>query len=659
MSEVFCFHPPYQIWLNLLMGVSLALAVVFSPQPAQTKPRSFSAQPTAETTKLQTNLESSSPDPINEQTVGVSPFQLLIPLSKTKVTVNPPFLRGKEGGEAGNVAPIIQNCMTSFDLDPDLGLVPSLQAIKHPLRFHPCFQIPPEALMQETKDKGQRTNDAKSPDLQAGNELNTVQQMTTVTPAADLSTWQLQGELLARGSFWGGNWQIEVDQTRLNRPQSWYLDNFQYFRPTPETDLIVGQQTPFWLEKGEYWGITYLQREGVEATAGAFPHVNPEQRLQTHVFPRDITGQAKPGTLVQLTRNQGEEVLQEVWVGKDGNYRFQDVPFGKGGLSAKYDILFFPQGQRTLNPEQQTVSFRPLAEQLPEGSVSWLISTGARRNNHRAFWGDFSQLIGGATLRWGVADSITLGVGLIHEQGWQRWGEFFFSPLDIPLDVTIAGVLGETLETRINYQPTPHLNVSFQQNHTGNHLQTHWQILPRMRLSARWDSQQGRAINLRGRFRQSANGSTVIGISLKRDRQLQWQIRQQLGNLEFSHRDRQGITQTRLSYALFKDISSQDKNRLNLAYQTRDFHQKNHLLTLSWQYQSGQRDVSGNPLWDVEIGYRMGSQGEGMKANLETTILPGLRLRGHYEILNQSSPQNRFRIELTTEMDGQQNLFEK
>ena len=40
------------------------------------------------------------------------------------------------------------------------------------------------------------------------------------------------------------------------------------------------------------------------------------------------------------------------------------------------------------------------------------------------------------------------------------------------------------------------------------------------------------------------NGSTIIGLSLKRDRQLQWQIRQELGGLKLSHRDRQGITET-------------------------------------------------------------------------------------------------------------------
>jgi hypothetical protein len=70
---------------------------------------------------------------------------------------------------------------------------------------------------------------------------------------------------------------------------------------------------------------------------------------------------------------------------------------------------------------------------------------------------------------------------------------------------------------------------------------------------------------------------------------------------------------------------------------------------LSWEYRSGKRDVTGEPLWDIELGYRIGSQGQGIQADIETKILPGLRLRGRYEgvsLSSANSPFAHFKVEL-------------
>lgn len=552
--------------------------------------------------------------------------------------------------------------------NPEIGLAFSIAQIEEKFGIEARFDINEYAIILSAPWIGQRRQaptgfDRKQPPQLEGLPklappaftLTSVEQIATFTPEAGLGG--SDGDLFAVGTFFGGSYEFEIAQPKLRQTESWQLDRFQYFRPTPKADLIAGEQSPFWIEQGEgeYWGLTYLRREGVEPASLRLGSVSPEQRLETDSFTRDITGEAEPGTLVQLTRGRGREVLDEVLVVEDGVYRFEEVPFGGRGFQQEYDILLFPDGQLSLDPDVRTVSFRPLPEQLPAGGISWLISAGTRRQTNN-FWGEFSQLTGGATLRWGIADSLTLGAGVIQDQGFHGWGELFFRPGNIPLDIAIAGVFGQDLETNIDYQPTSQLSLNFNSNRTSSNLRTSWQLLPNLRVSGRWDSKQGRQFDLSTRFRQSANRSTRIEISLSETNQVQWGVRQQWGDLELSHDNNNGSTSTELSYDLTQDFASIQENRLTFDYETRQFNESQQLATLSWEYRSGNRDVSGEPLWNIELGYGIGSQGQGMQADVETTILPGLRLRGRYEGIRLSSAQNQFSLELTTRMNLQNGI---
>jgi hypothetical protein len=555
--------------------------------------------------------------------------------------------------------------LNQLSRDPELGLMLSIQEIEEKFKVDAHFDINEYAIVLSAPWLGERRRSSVRLEPQPETPLaglapvkpsrfnvTTVEQITTFTPD---TLFPLEGNLLTIGTFLGGGWQIEIDQRNLNDTESWRLDRFQYFRPTPQTDLIIGEQTPFWIEQGqgEYWGITYLQREGGEAPSLTFSNIaDPEQRLQTDRFQRDITGEAEPGTLVQLTRNRGQKILDEVLVDEDGIYRFEDVPFRGRGFQNEYDVLLFPEGQLTLDPKVRTVSFRPLPEQLPTGRVHWLVSAGGRRNNDD-FFGKFSAFAGGATVRWGVAESLTLGIGALHDRGWQGWGELFFRAMNIPLDVAISGVTGQDLETRINYEPSSTFNINFSSDRVASNLRTNWQILPGIRILSRWDSQQGTELRLRGRIASGVNHSTQIEVIWDEVNQIQWQLQQHLGKLEFSHEQENNRTRTELSYQLIQDLSSNRESRLSLNYETREFNKSEQLATVSWDYRSGKRDASGEPLWYLQIGYGIGSQGQGIIADVETTILPGLRLRGRYEALTLTSDANQLSLELTTRMNLQ------
>lgn len=553
--------------------------------------------------------------------------------------------------------------------DPELGLVLSIQEIENKLGVEARFDINEYAIILSAPWIGQRRqaptgfDREKPPQLEGlpkidppAFTLTSVEQIANFTPEPGLGGSEWDGDLFAVGTFFGGSYELEIAQPNLPETESWQLDRFQYFRPTPKVDFIAGEQSPFWIEQGqgEYWGLTYLRREGVEPASLRFGSVTPEQRLETDRFTRDITGEAEPGTLVQLTRGKGREVLDEVLVAEDGVYRFENVPFGGRGFQQEYDVLLFPDGQLSLDPEVRTVSFRPLPEQLPAGDISWLISAGTRRQAND-FWGEFSEFTGGATLRWGIADSLTLGIGVIEDEGFHGWGELFFRPVNVPLDIAIAGVAGKDLETNIDYQPTSTLQFNFNSNSIRSNARTTWQIAPNLRISGRWDSERGTEFRLNSRC-QGANLAASIGLTLDENRQIEWQVQQRWGDLELSYEDNISSTRAEISYEFANDLQANQENRLILDYETREFNERRELATLSWEYRSGNRDASGESLWNIEVGYGVGSQGEGIQADVETTILPGLRLRGRYEGISLNSDEDEFSLELTTRINLQNGI---
>jgi hypothetical protein len=358
----------------------------------------------------------------------------------------------------------------------------------------------------------------------------------------------------------------------------------------------------------------------------------------------EVNNAGNPSAITQKRGN--------VWqiIGKsDLTVKMSNVPFGGRRLQSEDQVLLFPDGQLTLDPEGETVSFRPLIEQLPSGWVHCLVSAGSRQKRKNSLIGEFSELAGSTTVRWGVAEIITLGVGLIHDQGTQSWGELFFRPLNLPLDLAIAGVFGKDLETNINYQPTSTLRFNFNSDRISSDLRTSWQMLPNLKVSGHWDSEQGTEFRINSRFRQSFNRSTRIEVTLDDTNEMQWQVRQQWGNLELSYEQNNSSTSTEISYEFANDFRTNQENRLIVDYVTRQFNESQQLATLSWEYRSGKRDVTGEPLWDIELGYRIGSQGQGIQADIETKILPGLRLRGRYEgvsLSSANSPFAHFKVEL-------------
>ena len=259
-----------------------------------------------------------------------------------------------------------------------LGVPTQFEQLNYAIRFDPPWLD----IRQSTRAVAERPilTEGLSTFQPSSFSVSGVSQQISVDGQAGEAT-QTQGSFSSLGTAFGGSWYVQAEQPTLGATSSWHISEFQYLRQTNDADVVVGSQPTFWnarSQSGDYWGASYVQRWGfdppeVRGTGG----FSPRQRLQAAAVGRTITGEAEPGTLVQLTQGFRDVVVDEVLVDSSGIYRFENVVSGR--QAGGYQVLLYPNGQLTAIPEVQSASFSTLPGQLPVGASALLVSSGVNR----------------------------------------------------------------------------------------------------------------------------------------------------------------------------------------------------------------------------------------------------------------------------------------
>ncbi|MFG6104827.1 carboxypeptidase-like regulatory domain-containing protein [Leptothoe sp. EHU-05/26/07-4] len=562
-----------------------------------------------------------------------------------------------------------------FTIDPNLGRVLSIAEIEAYLGISATFDMadyvirfaPPEQRSQQQQTVVAPIVTDGLPELNSNRfSLSGIGQQTTLsgrTASGDRSgSTNWRGRFNAVGTAFGGAWYAEIDQPSLDDQSSWYLNELQYLHYGDHSDYTLGSQPTFWQSQGgDYWGATLVQRWGFEPPAqrgsGGF---NPRRRLQATNLDRTVSGEAEPGTLVQLARNN--QVIDEVLVDSSGLYRFTDVATTGFG---RYRVLLFPDGQLAASPDEYDATFSSLPGQLPMGASALVLSAGfnRQRNNQEEpqFWGDFHNFRGGIGYRTGVSESLTLGAGVIQDSSLTLLSEVFYSPSNIPLKAAMSVMLtpGDSdvdVNADMRWQPTDDLAIDFNSDRFSQRLRADWQLLPSIALTASGNTRDdalavGTRVNLtRGKF-------YLFGLAnVDTNGNLRWHTNARYGSLGLRHRGDEITTQSQLIYNLSGNPANSLGHSLNIGYETRNLNDFSQLAMASWRYQSSDRNIDGRSLWDIELGYGIGTAGSGPFANFATGILPGLDLRARYQEVSAFSDQSTFRLELSPRLNLQQGL---
>lgn len=479
------------------------------------------------------------------------------------------------------------------------------------------------------------------------------------------------GNLRAVGTLLGGSWFVRTQQAELDRAQSWRLSEFQYFRPSETTDYVLATQPRFWVnsERDQYWGATAIRRWGYTPppTSASGAGFNPSQRLQANIVDRTIGGEAPPGTLVQLTQGGRTNVIAETIVDDSGIYRFDQVPTGVGGINS-YRILLYPEGRLTATPLEKEARFLNVTGQLPHRASALIVSAGANRRLHQSedFWGEFTEFQGGVAYRYGVSESLTLGVGTVYQDALRGLGELFYQPNNFPLQVAIAALSNKdndnvNVNSSISLQPFSGLSLNFNSDSFSERFNLNWRVLPNLSIIADANSRTdlvnaGVQFSLRG-----PNFFSLARVTANTENEWRWNWDTRLHRFKFGTRGNPTATTSRLSYNLSTGYPTQVSldigHSLAIDYATNDStDDHNYLATIGWRYRSPKQLTDGRYLWDVGVEYGTGSQGSGLIASASTGILPGLALRARYQQISPTSSDDSFRIEVAPILNFQQGI---
>lgn len=573
--------------------------------------------------------------------------------------------------ELRSQAAIIRINPTELTTDPDLGLVLSIAEIETRLGIPATFDTNSYAIQfKPPKPPRQQQQQTESAVVTAGLptitsdifSLSGIGQQTTLSgriaeeDRAGSSSWR--GRLNAVGTAFGGSWYAEIEQPQVDDRSSWHLDELQYLHYGEHQDYALGSQPTFWHSQGrDYWGATFIQRWGFEPPAqrgkGGF---NPRQQLQATNLERTINGEAAPGTLVQLTRNN--QLIDEVLVDSSGLYRFTNVSSTGQG---RYRILLFPNGQLTATPIEADATFSSLPGQLPVGASVLVVSAGFGRDVNNQFIGDFNSIAGGLSYRAGVSESLTLGAGLIHDKSLKLLTEVFYSPDYTPLQASISALVAPTnseveINADVRWRPTDDINLSFNSDRFSQRFRADWTALPNMALTLSGNTRDN-ALALGTRLNLNRGDFNLFGqATVDTNSNIRWNAQARYGALGLRHRGDEVTTQSQLSYNLSGGLANSTGHSLNLGYETRNVNDPARLATASWRYTSHQLSPDGRSKWDIELGYGVGTAGSGPIAQVTTGILPGVDLRARYTGVSTLSSQDTFQLEISPRFNLQRGI---
>jgi hypothetical protein len=556
--------------------------------------------------------------------------------------------------------------------DPELGLVLSIAEIKNKLGVKCEFNIidyavvfNPPWLNLETENSEQKILPVILEGLPKITPptftLTAVGQQINLTSKSTSASTESQSDLTAVGSLLGGSVTLKIKQSDLTDASSWQLNEFQYLRQTPTADYAVGYQPTFWQTQGSgsYWGFTTIQRFGftpTDALAGGF---SPSQRLQPGEITRTITGEAKPGTLVQLKQGTSGILVREVLVDSSGVYRFDNISMGRN-KSNDYRIFFYPNGQLTAQPIIQEAKFSNLAARLSKGTSALIISTGLSQqllpNN---FIGKFQDLRGGVAYRLGLTENLTLGAGVIYDQSLLGLGELFYQPEKLPLRINAAFLMGTKSKgwdynANISLNPSPRLNLNFFSDRLAQRFEVNWQVLSGMGLKFSSNSREDSltaGINL---SQIGRNFSIFSSADINNKNKLNWNLSSTLANFQLSHRGNDIGTNTELNYKF--SPSSSSGNSLKVIYETSNTDSYDYLTSFKWNYVSKNLFKDYKPQIEFDLGYGMGSRGNGIIASASTAMIPGLILTVRYQEVSITNNETSFKIELSPSINLQPQL---
>jgi len=651
-----------------------------------------------------------------EDGMGAIAFdQWLIPFEETIIALGGSVSPTQDGlltVRAPGLATIVDP--QELQYDPDLGQVISIAKIvkdfgvaaefdlsQYAIKFIPPFTEPaytPTGLIRPSRQDyfSQPVMTDGLPRAEPSDfTLSAVSQSTRINSSQNNLLGTPTGQLSAVGSILDGSWYARLDQLSLSDYGTWQLDELQYLRQDNESDYVLGSQQTFWKTQDfdtNYWGATTIRRWGFSppdsSSLGGF---SPRTRLQSGQVGRTVSGEAAPGTFVQLTQGLNGPVVADVIVDSSGIYRFEDVP-ASSQLSGQYSdrsylVQLYANGQLASQPEIRSAAFTTLPGQLSKGASALIASGGfGHQDEPGQLLGNFNTFRGGVAYRRGVSEELTLGAGIIQDGSPQILTEGFYLPQNVPLKAAFSATVGADngemqIDANVTYLPTKDLQLTFDSDRFSQRLRANWRPTPGLTLNATGDTRDlTMSFGARAAYQFNQwSGSAAATIDTRQN--MNWSLYANNGPFSASHQGNEISTFSNMTYRLpfgrdrnssFRGRTDGQAHELSLTHET--FNSTAQSLTLStgdtlsvgrgagslttaeWRYRSPQRTEDGYSRWNASVGYSVGSRGSGPVAFASAALGGGIDLEMRYRSVSTFDDTDSLQISMVSRL-GTQNGF--
>lgn len=541
-------------------------------------------------------------------------------------------------------SPFLRTTLDTAELteSPDLGLAITTEQVREvfstPLSFDASvfainFEAPePGASVRQAEGLPPLSLEGLEPFDPPPFTLSSVSQSLRASSALTLEDPQVSGETQLAGGLLGGSYYLRLDEGDLLGPEGWVLDEARYFLPGDELDYLLGVYDPFWDLDEDFAGLTLTYRSGFEVAS--------RSTGGSSLLPRDIVGEAEPGSVVRLVETGRETlVIAEVLVDSTGIYRFEDVP--TSGDETRYTVLVYPGGLLSAEPLRREFDFAAIEEQIPVGAFSVTAAAGAERAFLAAdeagadlslpVLGAYGGVAGALAARYGALEQLTLGAGVVYDDGLRAFGEGFFAPDGLPLRAAVRGTSpvlysllpedepedAETfaLEGRLDYAPLENLTFEGVASETLGRFGVRYSPVDEVQLRADADSADLALFGVRvlnvplGRLQNFADAE----INLAGEFRFSVSLRDPETGLSFRQSGNESALSTGLAFSppeVLGGVTLGEGHELRLENEVR---YEDGTLTWSpvYSYTSPLRTAGSQPLFGAQAGYTFRTLGFG------------------------------------------------
>jgi hypothetical protein len=265
---------------------------------------------------------------------------------------------------------------------------------------------------------------------------------------------------------------------------------------------------------------------------------------------------------------------------------------------------------------------------------------------------EFQDFRGGITFHHGIAQQLTMGVGLVYEHTLVGFTQLTYKSDIIPIKTTVSLLAKESgvdIHSHIRFQPAPNFVANFYSDAEKQKFDANWGIYPGLTLIAKANNQ---AKSYSTGIKVSINNdflSLSATAALDNEQNLQWQLNSQIGPLKFAHSSNQGRSNSELSSQLFRDDDLDLQCSAFIKHQTvLGNKEQKEFMVLGARIHS-QTQISQNQYqWDFDLGYGSSSHGNGLIANATVALQPDLFLKLAYQEIAPTSNDTKIKLQLSS-----------